>query len=598
MKIKHIEVSNWRSIKKLEIQFNNIMMFIGQNNHGKSNILTAMLFFFGYLKHDDLDFNNKNDKLYIEILFDELDNFDKTQFKKYLTTENTFKVRKEGFQDGTFEYHGYLETPTEEWLKEDNINENLKRDIAQLLPLYDLLPESGRITKDIFKDAQEAYINQHRDELIFNYQLETGSFLGFKNVAKGIFGEVFYIPSVKDASSELNCKGSTAFNQLYSTVINKMSESNSEYRDAKNKIISLMSILNKTTENGEENLNRPVELQSLENNLEIELSSWDTKIDVEITPPDIEEIFKVGTNVWIDDGIRTDISRKGHGLQRALIFALIKAWAKVLKQERENANSQDDESSNSSSRPRRKASNSTYFIFEEPELYLHPQAQKELFSSLQNLSDSNNQVLLCTHSSSFIDLNLYKSICVVKKKSIEEGTTIFQYLDELFPVGNEKKKFNMMYWINPDRSELFFAKKVILLEGATDKTVVPYLAEKINKFNFDYTVIDCGSKTAIPIYINLLNKFSIPYTVVYDKDHQAYKNPDQINAADRDTNLIIQAIDNNLGNSVVFENDIEEELGIIEKSNKNKPYFALTKVEDPNFNLTSRLSNKIEQIYD
>ena len=49
-----------------------------------------------------------------------------------------------------------------------------------------------------------------------------------------------------------------------------------------------------------------------------------------------------------------------------------------------------------------------------------------------------------------------------------------------------------MSWINQDRAELFFAKKVILLEGATEKTVIPYIAKKLGIFKYEYTLIDCG----------------------------------------------------------------------------------------------------------
>jgi CRISPR-associated exonuclease Cas4 len=108
----------------------------------------------------------------------------------------------------------------------------------------------------------------------------------------------------------------------------------------------------------------------------------------------------------------------------------------------------------------RRASRSTYFIFEEPELYLHPQAQRELFSSLKALSESNNQVLLSTHSSSFIDLRLYKSICIVQKSNVSDGSKRLQCSEDLFTSFEDRKKFNMTYWVNPDRSELFFAKKI------------------------------------------------------------------------------------------------------------------------------------------
>jgi len=359
-----------------------------------------------------------------------------------------------------------------------------------------------------------------------------------------------------------------------------------------------MNILNKKNDNGEENLERPQELRILEKNLENELSTWNTKIDVEINPPNIEDIFKVGTSVWVDDGIRTDIHRKGHGLQRALIFALIKAWANLLKEEKEKSSLQViDSNTEEQIKTRRKASNSSYFIFEEPELYLHPQAQRELFSSLLNLTKSNNQVILCTHSSSFIDLNFYKSICIVKKNNLSEGTTVFQCTEELFSENEEKKNFNMSYWINPDRSELFFAQKVILVEGAAEKTVIPNLAHRFHIFRYNYTLVDCGSKSSIPIYINLLNKFSIPYTSVYDRDHQSYKTPDAINCADIDSQKIENIINTTIGNSVIFENDIEEEIGITDRNNKNKPYLALKTIEDTNFNITATLKGKIEAIY-
>ena len=118
MKIKHITIHNWRSIKHVEIDFQDLMIFIGQNNHGKSNILTAILFFFGQMSHGELDFNEGSNELYVEVTFTELDEHDNTTFKKYVSTDNTIKVRKEATSDGGFESHGYLETPDEDWLKE------------------------------------------------------------------------------------------------------------------------------------------------------------------------------------------------------------------------------------------------------------------------------------------------------------------------------------------------------------------------------------------------------------------------------------------------------------------------------------------------
>lgn len=585
MNIKKITISNWRSIKGLEIDFEDMMVFIGQNNHGKSNILSSLLFFFGEIKHQDLDFNHGAQELYVEILFANLSNDDKSTFKKYLTSTDEIRVRKTAYLGGSFEYKGYMENPVDEFLQEQNAGSYTKREIAESLPFYPYLPDSGRITKQNIIDAQNEFIGNN--EVEFNYKLEQTNFLGLKSVAKGIFGDVYFIPAIKDATEDFSTKEASAFGKLYSSVINSMSESNDEWRETKNKLSTLFGTLNKVDVDGNVNENRPQELTGFEEKLGEELEHWGAEIDVEVTPPNIDDVFRANTQVWVNDGFRTDIRRKGHGLQRALTFALIKVVSDQLKKlKKEN----EDECS------KRAASNSTYFILEEPELYLHPQAQRALFDSLVSLSESNNQVLLCTHASALIDVEKYSSICIVKKDSDAEGTKVCQFTGELF-VGDSKKDFNLAYWLNPDRSELFFAKKVVLVEGATDKTIIPLIAKNLGIFRYDVTLVDCGSKTAIPLYAKLLNSFSIPYVAVYDKDHQAHKNQQAREAADRDTALVKGEIDANYGKSVVFVNDIEEELGL-PNGNKNKPYVALSYVTDEGFRLSEQLEQKVREIYE
>ncbi|MBK8945397.1 MAG: AAA family ATPase [Ignavibacteriae bacterium] len=595
MKIRKVEISNWRSIKHVDIEFQDLMIFIGQNNHGKSNILTALLLFFGQIQANDMDFHRVENELFVEITFGELNESEKSTFTKYVTSQNTIRVRKTISKEGRNEYNGYIEQPNVEWLKEENITKFTKREIASTLPLYNLLPKAGKITQEDFKQGQLEYIKINNSKLKFKYSIESTPFLGFKNVAKGIFGEVFFIPSVKNAKEELSTRENSVFGQLYSRVITRMSIENKEYIDAKNKITQLAGVLNKLTEDGKPNKQRPEELSKLEELLDLELKRWDTKIDVEITPPNIDDIFKVGAEIWIDDGIRTDIERKGHGLQRYLIFALIKTWAKIIREDEKEKTITNKETSIKKSK--RKASKTNYFIFEEPELYLHPQSQRESFSALVELSKEENQVVLCTHSSSFIDLNFHRSICIVKKESIEVGSKILQCSEDIFLKNEDKKQFDMIRWINPERGELFFAKKVILLEGSTEKSVIPLIAKILNEFKYDVTLIDCGGKDSIPAYIKLLNKFSLPYTVVYDIDNQPEKTKESKRNANEKNKLIENAIDNTFGNSVKFKNDIEDELGIKDKPKSDKPYKAIKYILSDSFKISKSLKKKIETIY-
>lgn len=587
LKIETLRVKNWRSIKDLEIRFQDLMIFIGQNNHGKSNVLSAILFFFGEIKPHDLDFNRGAQELFVEAVFTDLDETDKITFKKYLRHDGAIQVRKTAFTGGNFEYRGFLQNPVDDWLKEGNASSFTKREVASSLPFHPFLPKDGRLSKQDIVDAQTQYITSNPTVVPFNFELEETNFLGLKSVAKGIFGDVYFIPAVKEATDDFTTKEASAFGRLYAAIIDSMSATNPDWKDTKDKLQSLFGTLNRRDASGNENQARPKELADFERSLSGELASWGAEIDVEVLAPNIDDVFRANTQVWIDDGMRTDIRRKGRGLQRALTFALIKVVSDRLKRERERLAADNSQA--------RSVSASTYFILEEPELYLHPQAQRSLFDTLASLSESKNQVILCTHASALIDVERHKSICIVRKDDEARGTQICQCSDDIFS-GDGKKDFNLSYWINPDRSELFFAKRVILVEGPTDKTCIPHLAKRLGIFRYDYTLIDCGSKDNIPLYAQLLNKFKIPYVVVYDLDHQAHKAPDAIQSADKSTSLVEAAVDRALGRSVVLMNDIEEELGIAGEQ-KNKPYAALVHIDAVAFKLSTELEGKIRSIY-
>ncbi|WP_057787434.1 ATP-dependent endonuclease [Alishewanella sp. WH16-1] len=587
MKIEKITIKNWRSIKDQVIYAQDLMVIIGQNNHGKSNLLSSILFFFGEIKHHDLDFHKGSTELFVELQFGCLDESDNTTFKKYLTSEGKIVVRKTAYLGGSFEYRGYIENPTEEWLQEANASAYTTRELASSLPFHPFIPATGRISKQDIVNAQAAYIQQNRDAINFSYELEATNFLGLKSVASGIFGEVYFIPAVKEASDDFTSKDSSVFGKMYSDVVALMSESNDEWKTTKENLGKLFETLNKKDKDGNVNEGRPKQLSDFEEELATELVTWGARVDIEISSPDIESVFKANTQVWVDDGVRTDIKRKGHGLQRALTVALIQVVAKRAIAAAAN-NGDEGESA-------RKVSNSRYFIFEEPELYLHPQAQRSLFDSFVNLSESGSQVILCTHSSGLIDVERYKSIYIATKETGSDETTVKQCVDDLFE-GDAKKDFNLSYWINPDRGELFFASKVVLLEGATEKTVFPLLAKKIGVFRYDYTLIDCGSKDNIPLYVKLLNKFKIPYVAVYDRDHQQGKGADAIASANTSTQKIEDVIDPAVGKSLVLVNDIEEELGL-PKGGSSKPYIALNHVTSQGFTLSEGMKQKISLAY-
>lgn len=237
-------------------------------------------------------------------------------------------------------------------------------------------------------------------------------------------------------------------------------------------------------------------------------------------------------------------------------------------------------------------------LFEDPELYLHPQKSRELYDCFIKLSKLGTKIYLKTYSSSFLGLKQYKSICVIKK--INNNVRIVQAKDGIFK-GDAIKAFNMNYWINPDRSELFFAKKVILVEGQTDKIVISFLGKLLKVFKYDYSIIECGSKSTIPQFIMLLNLFKIPYVVVYDKDNHSWRTKEEIFNSKQKNKMIRSLVKENLGFCIECENDMEEE--IYDRKNernsyKNKPFNALRHISTENYIVPERLKEKIKKIYE
>lgn len=583
MKIKALEIKNWRSIKELKVTVQDLMIIIGQNNHGKSNLLSAILFFFGEIKHQDLDFSQGSEELFVDIEFSELDEQDKKTFEKYITQQETIKVRKVAYLSGSFEYKGWIQNCSEDYLKEENAGNYTSRETANNLPFYPYLPSTGRLSKQQIIEVQQKYIQSNIENLTFSYELEKTNFMGLKSVAKGIFGEVYFLPAIKNAADDFASKDTSVFSKLLGEVVETMSQYNEDWQGTKQQLAKLFSKFSKYID-GVENIERPKQLSDLENELSKELLSWNACFDIELNIPDIDSILKSNASVWINDGTRTDIARKGHGLQRAVTIALIQLIAK-----RQLQSNQDSETTN------RKVSKSRYFIFEEPELYLHPQAQRSLFDSFVELSTGRNQVILCTHSSNLISIDKYKSIYIIKKQNEQCGSKVTQCEEDLFD-GNQKNEWNLSYWINPDRGELFFAEKVILVEGQTDKVILPALADKLGVFKHSYTVIDCGSKQNIPLYIKLMNKFNIPYVAVYDKDHQKDKSEQAIGAADSATKEILDEINNEIGLSVELVNDIEQELGY-DCGKSGKPFQALKRIKSSEFHISESFAEKIRVIY-
>ena len=142
-------------------------------------------------------------------------------------------------------------------------------------------------------------------------------------------------------------------------------------------------------------------------------------------------------------------------------------------------------------------------LVEEPELFLHPQAQRRLSRNLREFSaNDHHQVFLCTHSPQFVDTNDLESLALLSKSTPQDGTAVKQCSMD-FVRGNkrkqEKQHFTVMRYLQSSLAEMFFARRVVFVEGPTESVCIPYLAEKLHCVDDEVTVIEAGGKTNLPL---------------------------------------------------------------------------------------------------
>ena len=194
-----------------------------------------------------------------------------------------------------------------------------------------------------------------------------------------------------------------------------------------------------------------------------------------------------------DSPAAVDAERMGTGVQSSMVVAMLQTYREL---KRENA----------------------LLLFEEPELFLHPHGRRHLFSQLQDLSNSGVQIIYTTHSPDFVSLENIGAVRLVSK-TLARGTEVeppkLEYL-----LGKEWKK--CAKHLRPPKNEMFFARSVVLVEGATEELAIRHLAEimptPLNLDRLDCSVLAVESKTALPICIRIAHALGKRVLAAYDTD--------------------------------------------------------------------------------
>jgi predicted ATP-dependent endonuclease of OLD family len=150
-------------------------------------------------------------------------------------------------------------------------------------------------------------------------------------------------------------------------------------------------------------------------------------------------------------------------------------------------------------------------IIDEPDVHLHPLWQNVLLDLFFELSDQRGiQFMLATHSPTFITRRSIRNTLRVYASNGESKVVIPPPLDE-----SEKDLFQIINVFN--NSKIFFADKVILVEGPIDNLIYHSILNKLQpQFNKTEVVeiLDVQGKDNLEKFKKFLNKWQIrPYRI-------------------------------------------------------------------------------------
>jgi len=565
VKISELKIVNLRSIVDTgDIPVSSLFTLVGENNAGKSNILLAVRALLtggaGGLKASD--FHSHNEQIIIKCKFNNLSETETKRWAKYLVgdalilekhiwieeDENTSSTRVKS------EYHGYEAEPKAWFLSTTKIIEDKGArpkwaEIAQENGLPDYFYPDGKSNKTIYAKALDKFLLENEVELN-EPDLSQTQALGLQSNVVAALPSFYLLPAITDYSDEIDKRQkSSTFRRLMGELSERILKKDPRFVEIEESLNRVHALLNSME--GEEGGGRLESLGVIENQIAgllRQLMPSVNHVTLSVEVEEVKDLFSGGVALSVDDGISTDVLAKGHGLQRCIVFSLLKT---LIDTER-----QDDEDN--------QENKAIILAVEEPELYIHPQLSK-LFYDVMCAFVETDQIIFTTHSPIFIDAYEYKEIGIVSKATVEDGTKIKTATGESFEGIEDSKVFKGLARFNPSVSELFFAKRVLIVEGPedliavnavlTDANLITYRAEEI-----DWTILVAGGKEAIPFLQRVLNEFSIPYAVLHDTDIVSGMAEDVVNGHQK-INDLIEALSN--GNRITkFPVKLEVSLGI------------------------------------
>lgn len=588
LRLRRFELKNYKCVAQATLDWDDLLVLIGENNAGKSTILSAIATFLGggAVKDVSLFRRHQTDEANaIELVghFDNLTDEEKSQTAVRGRMHGDFWVLKKRYwyepgrdgEAGGWKEQLYSFSSTERIANWPDNDSTWSAFPESFQPLIETLPSRPARPNAAAKDSLREVIRQQHANWIVqdapDWVPNPGGGGNWKSNANSILPRAIFVKAVQEATDETNAKDASTYGKLVNLIVERSLAQRQEMAELQAALEKVLSLFHPDDANPGQQAQEIRELQDRINASLNEIVGGQARIRTEA--PELRSMVLPSTSLVIRDvhaGIDTEVGHQGHGLQRTLVITLLQLLA--------------DAQANVGPRPQPVSQRSTILLIEEPELYLHPQMERLMRDVLHRLAaHPTTQIACCTHSPVFLDVaDNYRAI-VRAFKTPEGDSAVHQVTEDLFAgkYQTEKARLQTVARFHPTVNELFFARNVVLMEEGSAIAAFERGAELMGLFQRhkrlrrEVTLVDCNGKQNIPPFQRVLNAFRIPYRVVHDADGH---NP----AAASDNASIAELLPEGAPHLVhqVAPSDLEGLLGYVAQKGSSKPYVAVRTVED------------------
>lgn len=159
-----------------------------------------------------------------------------------------------------------------------------------------------------------------------------------------------------------------------------------------------------------------------------------------------------------------------------------------------------------------------FLLVDEPEVSLHPQLQAFLLREMKAaVKEYDKTIVLSTHATEFISIN---SIEDISNFVFFSENNVPKQVDVNKPELKSKKLGDFLLRLGHGYKNGFFAKRILLIEGASDLIICNYLADRL-EYNIDVSgtqIVPTDGKGQFPIAVKLFRLIGKDVAILTDLD--------------------------------------------------------------------------------